>query len=115
MSDLSKQFVHKHLYSARIENHTKRPITVEGTYCTSELGDRHLEEKLLIPLKAGDAKTFAAKHAQDTKMHLVQFFVTDGENADKTVYGPFVNMDRDRETFVIEDKGDDLDFHLKNL
>lgn len=98
----SKKFIHKKLYSARVENHTNRNITVEGTYWTSEF-DEPKEEKMIIPMRPGDAKTFASKSSHDSRMHLVQFFVTDGEGVDTTIEGPFVSMDRDRETLIIDD------------
>merc|ERR1712130_239677 len=105
------QFQRKSLYSARVENKTKRPITIEATYAPSTMV-ADVEEKMTKPIKPGDSTTFGPKMVNDSKMQILKFFVTDGNKDSKSIHGPFVEMDRDREYFVIEESDQDsLHFH----
>jgi hypothetical protein len=109
-----KPFMQKHLYSARIENHANRMMTVEGTYVPEYPTENEKEEKLIVTIKPGESKTFGARQTGDMKLHLAQFFITDGENEDKTYVGPFVDRDKEREVFVIEKSDvEPFEFHKK--
>ena len=98
---------HGRLYSAKVENRARSQVVVECTYVPINGTEK---EVLTQRIDSGKSKNFAPKKTTSGSTMYVESFVVTDENKEETFRGPFVDQDKDKKNFVIEESDDNRQF-----
>jgi hypothetical protein len=98
---------HGRLYSATIKNSARSQVVVECTYVPINGTEKEI---LTQRIDSGKSKSFAPKKSTSGFTMYVESFVVTDENKEETFRGPFVEQDKDKKNFVIEESEDSRQF-----